>query len=504
MSNLVKENLYGSKNWTAPAGVTQLQVNIITAPFPNNDVESGGSGGSPFLDNYGTAYAWGNNSGGQLGVGDLVSRSSPVAVLGGFTFDYLASRGGFSFGLIAGKAYAWGGNNHGQLAVGDVVARSSPVAVVGGLFFSKIAQSGLSASALALSVTGTAYAWGRNENGQLGLGDVASRSSPVAVLGGLQFHSIELFNSSTASTVSAMGLTPSGQLYAWGANSRGELGVGDTTARSSPVAVVGGITFMKISTAINSLGASQPHVFGLATDGTLYAWGDNVNGQLGLGDVVGRSSPVAVLGGLKFVDVAASTSSVYAMTNDGKLYAWGKNDNGQLGVGDVIPRSSPVAVLGGLKFSRLLMRGGATNSSAYALTEDGILYAWGINSSGVLGVGDSTPRSSPVAVVGGIKFSEVYQFGLSNFGVDQSGKTYAWGTNGSQGALGVGDATNRSSPVAIAGITTISRTPVRYTHSFTVIPGQTYSILLGDLGCSFGGVSISNTPTKRATLVYMQ
>src|SRR5690606_3873971 len=125
---------------------------------------------------------------------------------------------------------------------------------------------------------------------------------------------------------------------------------------------------------------------GLSSEGDLYAWGVNADGQLGLGDVTPRSSPVAVLGGLKFTDVIpTSAGSFLALTKTGEAYAWGDNTFGQLGDNSTDSKSSPVAVLGGLQFSRII----SGNGSVIGLElGTGVAYAWGRNASGVLGLGD--------------------------------------------------------------------------------------------------------------------
>lgn len=351
---------------------------------------------------------------------------------------------------LDGNIFASGNNASGQLGLGDVVNRSSPVAVLGGLKFEMIVPGQDTMSAL--DESGNAYAWGLNTNGQLGLGDVASRSSPVAVLGGLTFSKIY------GGAVTTYALTHDGRAYSWGLSTSGELGVGDVTPRSSPVAVLGGLQFSDLQPTQSF---TPNRCFGIQRDtGTLYAWGQNTNGELGVGDVVPRSSPVAVLGGLKFSKVLTG-SACMGLTTSGALYAWGLNTNGQLGVGDVTPRSSPVAVLGGLVVADIINLG-----NAYAaLTTSGEMYTWGSNANGRLGVGDTTPRSSPVAVLGGLTFRAIESVnGLTALGITHDGTLYAWGQN-SNGQIGVGDVTPRSSPVAVLGGLKFAWAPFGYTVS---------------------------------------
>jgi alpha-tubulin suppressor-like RCC1 family protein len=322
------------------------------------------------------------------------------------------------------------------------------------------------------------------------VGDVTPRSSPVAVLGGLTFREVCSFDNSLS-----FGLTFDGSLFAWGGlNSNGELGVGDVSSRSIPVAVLGGLKFRKVV-------VSQKSVYGLTTGGDLYAWGGNANGQLGLGDVASRSSPVAVLGGLKFQDMASTANTffdaVLAVAEDGTAYAWGDNTDGRLGVGDIIPRSSPVAVLGGLKFQKLM----AIGDTSGGVSTDGSFYGWGVNTNGQLGVGDIASRSSPVIALGGLSFQEVSLFfdslsGFSATGLSTEGKLFSWGVN-DRGQLGVGDTTFRSSPVLVlSGLSLKTQDDSDAVLDIPVVGGTTYSLRLGAGPCFFGSKPIGKDVYK--------
>jgi alpha-tubulin suppressor-like RCC1 family protein len=257
---------------------------------------------------------------------------------------------------------------------------------------------------LALTQAGLLYGWGLNSQGEAGIGNQTPTSVPTLVVGPQAFQSIfGSFGGSSGST-SMFGLTKDGILLAWGAtNTGGQLGVGDVTPRSSPTLVLGnGVPWAQVQSDNSSF------TYGLTQAGVLYAWGFNTNGQLGDGTVAAKSSPVAVLGGLTFKQfvlpsISNSDACIVALTTAGAAYAWGLNSNGQLGVGDVTPRSSPVAVLGGLTFSQVV----GAQVSFFGITSAGAAYAWGLNQNGQLGVGDVTPRSSPVAVLGGLAFSKI-------------------------------------------------------------------------------------------------
>ena len=131
--------------------------------------------------------------------------------------------------------------------------------------------------------------------------------------------------------------------YAWGLANFGQLGTGNTTNRSSPVTVVGGITTW------SQLSAGETHGMGLTNTGIAHAWGRNFYGQLGNGTTTSTSSPVTVIGGItNWSQLAAGSDHNLGLTSTGIAYAWGRNNNGQLGTGNTTNISSPVTVVGGI------------------------------------------------------------------------------------------------------------------------------------------------------------
>ena len=346
-------------------------------------------------ENLGVVFSWGRGFNGRLGTGDTTDKSSPVTAAGDIT-DWSAISAGqdHSLGVTdTGVLYAWGEDNRGQLGTGNEIDRSSPVTVAGGIANWSSVAAGREHS-FGVTDTGVLYAWGRGDSGRLGTGDRTDRSSPVTVVGG-----ITNWSSIAAGSVHNLGLTDTGVLYAWGDNqwgSAGLLGTGDEIPRSSPVTVVGGITNW------SSVDAGERHNLGVTDTGVLYAWGNGTWGILGTGDTVNKSSPVTVAGGITdWSSIAASRLHSLGVTDTGVLYAWGNNGDGQLGTGDTTDRSSPVTVVGGIT-NWSSVAGGVSAEHSFGVTDTGVLYAWGENSFAQLGTGDEIDRSSPVTVVGGI------------------------------------------------------------------------------------------------------
>ncbi len=486
VSSATVDAYYGNtQTWTAPGTTNAVKIRAYRL------ISGGATERSGMLDAYGNAYAWGINTNGQLGLGDVTPRSSPVAVLGGLTFLRTWGQTGAAASCFAiannGSAYAWGINTNGQLGVAaDVIPRSSPVIVLGGLKYNSLFPR--DASVIGISTNNLAYSWGINTNGQLGLGDVTPRSAPVAVLRGLAFAEVCPI-SGAAVAAAVAGVTSAGVAYAWGINTNGNLGVGDVTPRSSPVAVLGGLTFSDIQ---GGAASSRYFFVGLNTSGAAYAWGSNLQSNLGVGDQTPRSSPVAVLGGLTFKQLIthAKSETVMALTSTGVLYSWGDNTKGVLGDGTLVNKSSPVAVLGGLTFKKARL----FKNVAMGLTSDGTLYAWGDNANGQLGVGDATARSSPVAVLGGLKFADVFFADSTTevytvYGVTTDGTVYSWGLN-TNGGLGLGDVTARSSPVAVLGVFAADAQEKVTNLDLTVTASASYTINIGSGISTFGGTPL--------------
>ena len=354
-------------------------------------------------------WSWGANNAGQLGLGDTTNRSSPVQVGALTTWSNVFGGTNCSFATKTdGTLWAWGDNSNGKLGLGNITYRSSPVQVGTLTDWSGATISSRSDSTLAVKSNGTLWAWGANEGGRLGLGDsYINRSSPVQVGALTNWADVSVSKNNT------LAVKTDGTLWAWGLNFYGQLGTGNTISRSSPVQV-GALTGWSKVVSTNT-----DTSLALKTNGTLWSWGANESGQLGLGDsYINRSSPVQV-GALTNWSKIAGAGSRYsygdnifasgffsAIKTDGTLWSWGDNTYGKLGLGNTISRSSPVQVGALTTWSSLsinqAMNYKNTHNTAVIKT-DGTLWAWGSNVTGSLATGVTTPfrRSSPAQVLSG-------------------------------------------------------------------------------------------------------
>jgi alpha-tubulin suppressor-like RCC1 family protein len=281
----------------------------------------------------GTLWTWGGNDSGQLGLGNLTHRSSPTQV--GALTNWKKIFAGLSIFLAIktdGTLWSWGTNNNAILGQNNLTNYSSPVQV-GSLTNWKQACSNGSASA-AIKTDGTLWVWGTGNSGQSGLNDAVWRSSPTQVGSLTNWKQVVMGNSMTAATKT------DGTLWTWGLNNNGQLGLNDTVNRSSPTQV-GTLTNWK------QVSCGQFHTIAIKTDGTLWTWGKNDSSQLGLNDImINRSSPtqVGTLTNWKFLAAGGYHGAV--LKTDGTLWTWGANQIGQLGLNDNINGyySSPVQV----------------------------------------------------------------------------------------------------------------------------------------------------------------
>ena len=337
--------------------------------------------------------------------------------------------------------YSWGQNSTGQLGLNDTASRSSPVQVGALTTWFKIA--GGAYNSLATKTDGTMWSWGRNNFGQLGLNDTANRSSPV------QVGALTTWYQVASGSLFCFAIKIDGTMWSWGYNYRGQLGLGTSGAyadRSSPVQIGALTTWSQVSAGID-------HGIAIKTDGTMWSWGVNGFGQLGLGnsgDYTQRSSPVQIGALTTWSQVAAGTRLSLAIKTDGTLWSWGTNNGiGCLGLNDTIDRSSPVQVGALTTWSKIACGG----TSALAIKTDGTMWGWGSNQIGKLGLGDTAYRSSPVQIGALTTWSQIAGGAYHTLAIKTDGTIWSWGYNG-QGRLGLGDTVNRSSPVQVGALTT--------------------------------------------------
>jgi alpha-tubulin suppressor-like RCC1 family protein len=284
------------------------------------------------------AYCWGDNFDGELGDGTTTDRHTPVLVAGGRRFRQVSAGSFHTCGAnLFDHAFCWGGNFRGQLGDGTTTDRLTPVHVhARGLRF-RLVSAG-NAHTCGVATDASAYCWGNNFKGQLGDGTTTRRLTPVAVRRGLSFRQVR-----AGGFAHTCGVTTNDQAYCWGLNNEGQLGIGTSgfaQRRLRPVAVLGGLQFRAVSAGNGN------YTCGVTTGSLAYCWGHNGFGELGDGTTTRRLTPVAVVGGLQFPRVSAGSFHTCGVATNALAYCWGDNFDGQLGDGTTTDRPRPVPVAG--------------------------------------------------------------------------------------------------------------------------------------------------------------
>ena len=341
-------------NGTMPAYPTAVMAKTATAG--SFTAVSAGAGYSLALDTDGHAWAWGYNGNGQLGNGTTTTSSVPVPVSmpPGVTFTAIAAHFYHSVALDTnGQAWAWGYNADGELGDGTTTDRSVPVAVImpPGVKFTAIASGG-GGHSLALDTSGQAWAWGYNGNGELGDGTTSNSSVPVAVAMPplTTFVAIAGGGNHNPSLVApgqdhSLAIDSNSHIWAWGANSYGQLGNELAAGSSRPVLVA-----MPLNATFTSVaGDGGPHSLALDNSGNAWAWGNGYFGELGdgkNGSTANASMPTAVTmpPGVSFTAIAGGGGHSLALDSIGNVWGWGENTSGQDGNGTTDNTNVPVQV----------------------------------------------------------------------------------------------------------------------------------------------------------------
>lgn len=384
----------------------------------------------------GTVRAWGSDDFGQLGIGTPISSPLPVQVAGIPTISAIAAGFAFTVAVDAGgNVWTWGGNAFGQLGDGTTADRATPKMVPGLGGVTAVAAG--EAFVVALKSDGSVWTWGSNGSGQLGTNNPAGQTTSPAQVGGLP-----KIVAVAVGSYHALAVASDGSLWVWGYNNDGELG--DGTYNNSPVPEKN----LGISGVV-AVDGGQTHSLAVKSDGTVWAWGNNGNSQLGDGTTTLRLTPVQTLNIANATSVAAGGFYSMARTADGKVWAWGNNYAGNLGTGsetDDVAVPVMAQVSGATKIA-------AGSDFSLAIVNGGTLTAWGDNSSGQIGDGSTTERDSPVSVSAPAgNFVAIAGGDQHSVALRSDGTVWAWGGN-STGQLGYGAVDTHTTAQAVIGIT---------------------------------------------------
>lgn len=329
-------------------------------------------------------WTWGNNPYGQLGDSTTLSKSAPIQTVSNTTnWKQVGGNERNTIGLKTdGTLWVLGYNFYGTLGDNSTTDKSSPVQTIGAGTNWRQVACGLYHMA-AIKTDGTLWCWGNNDNGQLGDNTIVVKSSPVQTVAlGNNWMQIACGRNFTTA------LKTDGSLWCWGQNANGQLGDNTITNKSSPIQTV---TF---GTNWKQISCGSFYASAIKTDGTLWIWGRNSYGNLGINAISHRSSPIQTIAyGTNWKQVSCGYYHTSAIKTDGTLWSWGIGIDGEMANNSILDRSSPVQTITFATNWKFVACG---NYHTSAIKTDGTLWTWGWNFFGQLGDNTRTHRSSPV------------------------------------------------------------------------------------------------------------
>ncbi len=418
----------------------------------------------------GTVWAWGRGNNGSIGDSFNVNRYSPVKV-NGLTNIRAIAAGDYHVLAIRsdGTVWSWGLNSTGQLGDGNTVIKYAPVKVKDLDNIVYIAAGDL--HSMAVDKDGKIYTWGSTEYGQLGNG-TSSGVYPVPidvnwpltalVPEGVSFDVYPgITNTINPRRVSAGHwftncIRDDASVWSWGHNANGELGIGNTTRQLSPLQTINISDMLSIS-------AGGSHTLSIESNGTLWVWGYNAYGQLGRGDTVNSLIPINPANMSDVTDVTAGHSHSIIVKKDGSVWGWGMNSNGSVGDGSVTHRYTPQHV----DELENIVKIASGSYHSIALKADGSIWSWGLNNHGQLGIGHTLNQTSPVKIETIENVIDIANGSNFSLALKTDGTVRSWGYNGN-GELGDATTTSRWTPVEVNGLSNIVKLSASANNAFAL------------------------------------
>lgn len=422
-----------------------------------NTVFTGPTSFHAFEVRNGELWGWGNNEFGQLGDGSRINRIRPVKI--GISSDWVCASTGsdHSLGLKTdGTIWAWGSLNFSEY--GDNATQATPLQIGDEEDWSAISAG--RRHNLALKTDGSLWAWGSNENGQLGIGEGDDVEMPTKI-------GHEKWIKVVAGEDFSLAINSDGTLWTWGVNVFGQLGTGDTLGRKVPTQIGKDKNWQNISISnYTSFGffGFEGSSYGLKNDGSLWAWGSNDRGQLGV-DVRKQKEPVKIecklswkmfdggfgiksdgslwtwgpdlhsqdkthyvpikIGGDKnWKSISIGYNHYFATKTDGSLWVWGANSEGQLGLGGGLDKEYPTLINRDAEWLHI----SGYYDHCLGIKSDGSLWAWGLNVSGELGIGNTKSHFSPKKVGAETDWLTISAGAENSLGIKTDGSLWEWGS----------------------------------------------------------------------------
>lgn len=364
-----------------------------------------------------------------------------------------------------GTLWAWGRNTYGQLGDGTNADKNIPTQIGSDNNWSSISAGGIDYLdfSLAIKTDGTLWAWGRNNEAQLGNGNYTSTNTPIQIGNSTDWRSI------SAGGNFSVAIKTNGTLWTWGLNNYGQLGLGNSAiiGKSSPFQIGTVNTWDKVE-------LGDYFALAIKADGTLWSWGRNEKGQLGDSTTADKILPVQIGNNTNWQIISAGSAHSIAIKNDGTLWCWGRNAEGQLGDGTIVNKSYPIQIGSATTWSKI----SAGGYHSVAILSNGTAKSWGWNGSKQLGNGTGGNINVPTQIGQFVPTWQNYWSSISagynfNIAITDFGKLRTFGRN-DNGQLGDGTNIDQNSNIEC---TTLSLNENLENNSFLLFPNPANNLL---------------------------
>jgi alpha-tubulin suppressor-like RCC1 family protein len=367
----------------------------------------------------GTLWAIGKNQFGQLGDGTIIEKTIPIQIGTATDWSFVCAGLYSSFALKTNSSlWVWGMNQHTQFGNNKNKNVFQPVISPSSWKTASTPNSSFGGHTLAIATNGTLWSWGQNNDGQLGIGTTYTHKVlPVQVGTASDWKQV------TNGNFASLALRHNGTLWAWGRNTYGVLGTGTGSSNIlTPFQVGTDTTWKQVS-------AGNEHVLAIKENGTLWAWGRNNQGQLGIGTTVDQVTPVQVGTGSTWIWVSAGLQFSTALKSDGTLWTWGDNSYGQLGRVGV---TNTPGIVNSTTNWKTIAAGGY---HILGIKQDSTLWAWGRNNYGQIGNNTSTNSAAPLLISSTPEWLKIGTGLEHSLAIKTDSTLWLWGrnTNGQTG-----------------------------------------------------------------------